>query len=188
MNGEDGFMNNMASASLAPAFDGDMNAIVNRFKDLVYRIALSHTRTVHDAQDVFQEVFLTYWRKKPQSNDDEHRKAWLINTTLNCAKHITTGSWSRKVVPFAEVPRDLSDAQDDEQVFQFRTDEQNEVFRALQGLPDQYRTVLHLFYFEDMAIAQIADMLDINPGTIKVQLSRGRSMMRAQLKGAYFDD
>jgi RNA polymerase sigma-70 factor (ECF subfamily) len=185
-------MSKRTAAAMMPVFDADMCAVMTRFKDLVYRIALSHTRTVCDAQDVFQEVFLTYWRKQPLHNDDEHRKAWLINTTLNCAKHVTSASWSKKVLPFAEISAELqqerSSAYNDEQAFQFASDEQDEIFHAMQSLPTQYRTVLHLFYFEDMAIAQIAEALEINAGTVKVQLTRARSMMRAQLKGAYFNE
>ncbi|MDR2736318.1 MAG: sigma-70 family RNA polymerase sigma factor [Gracilibacteraceae bacterium] len=161
----------------------DFPTILGRYQDLVYRIALTHTGTLHDAQDVFQEVFLIYWRKKPLLHDEEHRQAWLITTARNCAKQITSGSWHRRVVLVDEPPQPL---QPDKEAFHFETAEQNEVFAALQKLPAKYRTVLHLFYFEDMSVAQIAAALQIAAGTVKVQLTRGRQLMREELKGAYF--
>jgi len=154
------------------------------YKDMVYGIALTHTKSKTDAEDVFQEVFLVYHRKQPSFATSERRKAWLIVTTLNCAKQITSSSWQNKVVLLhAELEDQLPDNQ-----FRFRTDEQNMVFAALQELPIKYRTVLHLFYFEDLPITQISGLLGIEEGTVKVQLSRGRAMMRDRLKGEYFND
>ncbi|MCL1918606.1 MAG: sigma-70 family RNA polymerase sigma factor [Peptococcaceae bacterium] len=186
----------------------DFQTVLEHYQDLVYRIALTHTRHLQDAQDVFQEVFLIYWRKQPVLHSEEHRQAWLIVTARNCARHITSGSWRQKVLLLDEA-RLTHEAFTNEtsltneafladeaalthkthsqpskpayQEFQFQTDEQNEVFNALQNLPEKYRTVLHLFYFEDMPIAQIASTLRIKAGTVKVQLTRGRHMMREHL-------
>jgi RNA polymerase sigma-70 factor (ECF subfamily) len=162
----------------------DTSQVIALYQDMVYAIALTHTRNRSDAEDVFQEVFLAYHRKQPCFDDDERRKAWLIVTTLNCSKQVTTGSWRSKVVPISE---DLIDRRADDS-FHFRTDEEDAIFGALQELPSRYRIVLHLFYFEDMPISQIASVLDIEAGTVKVQLSRGRAQMRDMLKGAYFNE
>jgi RNA polymerase sigma-70 factor (ECF subfamily) len=162
----------------------DTRTVVELYRDMVYRIALTHTRCRSDADDVFQEVFLVYHRKQPDCANEEHRKAWLINTTINCSRQLTGSSWSKKVVPLHDA--DLQPAEDDR--FHFRSDAEDAVLAALQELPLPYRTVLHLFYFEDQPIAQIATTLGIAPGTVKVQLSRGRAQIRTALKGEYFDD
>lgn len=166
----------------------ETSEVIARYKGMVYGISLTHTRTRLDAEDVFQEVFLAYHRKQPQFTDEERQKAWLITTTLNCAKQVYSSSWNKKVVllPSADSPHTK-----ESEGFSFRTDEQDEIFQALQDLPVQYRTVLHLFYFEDLPITQIAKILDREPGTIKTQLSRGRAQMRDKLKGmegAYFNE
>jgi RNA polymerase sigma-70 factor (ECF subfamily) len=155
---------------------------------MVYGIALTHTGNRSDAEDVFQEVFLVYHRKQPSLEGDERCKAWLITTTLNCARQLTASSWRRKVVPLYESTVDGRDEERDGDRFAFRTEEQDAVFAALQQLPRKYRSVLHLFYFEDMSVAQIALALGIEAGTVKVQLSRGRAQMRERLKGEYFDE
>ncbi|MDR0347668.1 MAG: sigma-70 family RNA polymerase sigma factor [Coriobacteriales bacterium] len=157
--------------------------VLAQYRDMVYGIALTHTKNRSDADDVFQEVFLVYHRKQPLFEDEERQKAWLITTTLNCVRQLVSSSWRRKVVPLHE--RDIERGADES--FRFRTDEQDAVFVALQELPSIYRSVLHLFYFEDMSIAQISAALDIEVGTVKVRLSRGRAQMRDRLKGEYFD-
>lgn len=155
--------------------------IIDLHKNMVYAIALTHTKNKVDADDVFQEVFLNYHRKHPIFTDDEHRKAWLIVTCINCAKQINTSSWQRRVVLTQGDP----DTPTTEERFTFRTEEQDMVFTALQELPLKYRTVLHLFYFEDLSVAQISSVLGIEAGTVKVQLTRARAQMRDRLKGEY---
>jgi len=159
-------------------------SVVARYRDMVYAIALTHTRDKTDADDVFQEVFLAYHRKLPVVRDEEHRKAWLIVTAVNCAKQVTASSWRRKTVPLpvegaeAAVPA----------TFTFKTEQQDAIFRAMSALPEAQRTAMHLFYFEDLPIARIAELLDLELGAVKMRLSRGRELMRGQLQGAYFND
>lgn len=167
-----------------PADELDTHAAVLRYQRMVYGIALSHTGCRGDADDAFQDVFLAYHRQHPEFRSEEHRKAWLIRTTLNCARHIAGSSWRTRVVPFA------ADAREDAAAgqFEFETAEQNLVFAALRTLSDSYRTVLHLFYFEDLTTARIAEVLDLSVATVKMRLSRGRAMMRDRLTGGLFDE
>jgi RNA polymerase sigma-70 factor (ECF subfamily) len=208
MDNKEVSINGAAAHILTSLAEADLHTVIERYRDVVYRIALTHTRNIYDAQDVFQEVFVIYWRKRPLLNSEEHRKAWLILTTRNCSLRITSGSWNQKVVLLDEAQNPNPDDQEFHKLsepselisfsepisfselisFSFKTEEQNEIFRALQNLPSKYRTVLHLFYVEDMSVAQISGILQIKAGTVKVHLSRGRKMMREQLKGAYFDD
>ncbi|MDR0489270.1 MAG: sigma-70 family RNA polymerase sigma factor [Propionibacteriaceae bacterium] len=144
--------------------------VMENHQKMVYAIAVTHTRNRVDAEDVFQEVFLTYHRKQPVCENEEHRKAWLIRTTLNIARRYTSSSWSTRVVPVETVECG--------QTYRFDNDEYDELFQALSALPENYRTVIYLFYFEDLSIAQISDVLEIEPGAIKMRLSRGRTMLR----------
>ena len=150
--------------------------VVARHQAMVYGIALTHTSCQGDADDVFQEVFLTYHRKQPSCRDEEHRKAWLITTTLTCARRMATTSWRTRVVPLSP-----DDAEALPAVFQFATEEQDAIFRALSALPQTYRTVLYLFYFEDQSVDQIALQLGLEAGAVKMRLTRGRRLMREML-------
>lgn len=163
--------------------DPDTHAVVVRYESMVYGIALTHTRCRGDADDVFQDVFLTYHRRQPECASEEHRKAWLITTTLNCARRVAGSSWRTRVVPLD--PREPATSPDQ---FQFDVDEQNVLFRAIRSLPETYRTALHLFYFEDLPVSRIAELLDLEPGAVKMRLSRARAQMRDRLQGGLFDE
>ncbi|MCL2784940.1 MAG: sigma-70 family RNA polymerase sigma factor [Propionibacteriaceae bacterium] len=151
----------------------DTADVVELYQDMVYAISLTHTRCRGDADDVFQEVFLAYHRKQPECNDEEHRKAWLITTTLNIARRHASNSWRTRVVPLYPEVTDAAPAE-----FRFDIDEYDALFKAVSCLPDNYRSVIHLFYFEDLSVAQIASVLALEPSTVKMRLSRGRTMLR----------
>lgn len=180
-----------AEASDASSSDvllpGDTHAVVERYESMVYGIAVTHTNCRGDADDAYQEVFLTYHRRRPEFNDEEHRKAWLITTALHCARRVRLSSWRTRVVPLSREHLDAggSGVADD---FTLATDEQNVLFRALRSLPENQRSVLYLFYFEDLPVARIADLLGLEPGTVRVRLSRGRAQMRDKLTGGLWDE
>ena len=73
--------------------------LVSVYGDMVYRLAYAQTRSRHDADDIFQEVFLQTVRKKPVFDSEEHEKAWLLRVTLNCLKSHWRMAWRRHDTP-----------------------------------------------------------------------------------------
>ena len=144
--------------------------IVNRWGDMVYRLALARTASVPDAEDVFQEVFLRYFRHEERFHNDEYRKAWLIRCTLNRCKSLLASPWRKRVVPL-ETAEEVG-----------VEDDNREVYSAVLALPAKYRAAIHLHYFEGLSVAEMAQMLDVPEGTVKSQLSRGRALLRDMLE------
>lgn len=175
--------------------------VVARYTQTVYGVALTHTACQSDADDVFQEVFSAYWRSKPQVHDEEHLKAWLIRTTLNFCLKLTQSGWAKKTMYLdgnaentvtslergageeysleheSSVQGELPSAD-----FTFESDQQAALYAALRELPTPYKTVVQLFYFEDLSIAQIATTLGEEQGAVKTRLSRARAQLREMLK------
>ena len=75
---------------------------VGQYGDLVYRLAYAKTGSRSDADDIYQEVFLRYLRKKPQLESEEHAKAWFLRVTINCMKSFWGSSFRRRSVPLDE--------------------------------------------------------------------------------------
>lgn len=158
---------------------GEMDSILDRYQDMVYGLALARTGSRTDADDVFQEVFLAYCQCGKTFRDEEHRKAWLLRTTINQSRRVTSSSWRQKTVPLSE--------REDVPV-QFQEPEENEVWTALQSLAEDYRLPIYLFYFQELSTQEIAKVLAIRPGAVRMRLTRGREQLREKLKGAYFDE
>lgn len=152
-----------------------VDEIVNKYANMVYRIAFTQMKNKADADDIFQEVFLRLCKAEVAFETDEHIKAWLIRVTINTCRKSFSSSWNTKTT---EMPEDLMH-EDEYQDF--------EIVPAVKSLPEKYRTVIHLFYFEDMAVADIAKALESTVSTVKSQLSRARNLLRNILKGGVDD-
>lgn len=140
--------------------------------DMVYRLAVAYLRSVSEAEDVFQEVFLRLVQHDPQFESDEHEKAWLIRVTINCARS-TWRQWIRR-----------KNAQAAQEAFTpAQTPEESEVDEAIATLPARYRAVIYLHYYEGYTTDEIARMLHQRASTIRTQMTRARRMLGELLKG-----
>lgn len=144
--------------------------LVEQYSAVIYRLAFARLQNVSDAEDVTQEVLLKYIRSQKTFNDEEHRKAWILKVTVNTIKTVATTAFRRHDVPLEEAA-DMS----------YTAEPVNDVAEAVKRLPEKYRTVIHLFYFEDLSIKQIARILGKTEGTIKSQLSRAREKLKELL-------
>lgn len=150
----------------------NIDEIVNKYADMVYRIAVTQMKNTHDAQDIFQEVFLRLVKNMDTIKSEEHLKAWLIRVTLNCSKTNLTSAWRRHTQSIEEQTEEIA----------FETEEQSDLYEHLQKLPKKYRTVLYLFYYEEMSIKEICQVTGQKEPTVKSQLSRARTMLRTELE------
>lgn len=150
----------------------DIDEIVDRYADMVYRIALTQMKNVHDAQDIFQEVFLRLVKNIDSIQNEEHLKSWLIRVTLNCSKTNLMSAWRKHTQPLEEEQNQIV----------FETKEQSDLYEYIQKLPKKYRTVLYLFYYEELSIKEICGITGQKETTVKSQLSRGRAILKEQLE------
>ncbi len=150
------------------------HTIIEKYFNMVYHLALSQTKDKNHADDVCQEVFLRFVKTDKTFKDEEHAKAWLIRVTINCSKNVFNNLWYKRTEPLSE---DIV----------FETEEKSDIYYAVNELPPKYRTVIHLFYYEDLSIEQIAKYLKAKESTIKSQLHRGRELLKSKLKEGFED-
>lgn len=151
--------------------------IVEKYSDMVLRLAVTQTRNQANADDVYQEVFLRLIKNTQEIKNEEHLKAWLIRVTINCSKDLNKSFWQKRVLPIDE-----SIATDDEFF-----SEKGDVYNAVLSLPEKYRTVIHLYYMEGYSVKEIADITDQTETATKVQLKRGRDKLREMLERGGYD-
>lgn len=147
--------------------------VIRYYSDMVYRIAFSRTGTKYDADEIFQEVFLRYIKNSIVFTNEEHRKAWLIKVSINCSKTLFNSPWRKKVQP-------LDDSLNNNLIFEL--EEEKNLFHELQKLSPKYRNVIHLFYYEDMSINEISNVLGLKASTVRAQLCRGRQALKSFMK------
>lgn len=143
--------------------------------NMVYRLALLQMKNKSDAEDVFQEVFLRLVQHQDKISDEEHLKAWLIRVTLNCCKKQFDSAWRRKTVSMEE----------QKEAGYEKEYEENVIYKEVQNLPEKYRTVIHLFYFEEYSVKEIGEITGQKESAVKTQLSRARGILKEKLKGEF---
>lgn len=156
-----------------------LEELTKKYADMVYRIALLQAKNRNDADDIFQEVFLRFVKYIHTIESEEHAKHWLIRVTVNCSKKHFTSTWRKHTILYEK-------ESDFEQSYEMKTNEENElIYNAVKNLPEKYRSVIHLFYYEQLSITEISIALHRKENTIKSQLSRGRELLKEVLKGDF---
>lgn len=148
--------------------------IVRMYSDMVYKIAMRYMHNPADAEDVYSETFLAYFKKERTFENEEHRKAWLIRVTINCAKDMLSGR---------TYDVELDEGLTDDKSERTENDEILDLRRAIKNLPEAQREVITLFYLQDLKIKEIAEILGKPENTIKVTLMRAREALKTQLEG-----
>ncbi|MBE6767436.1 MAG: RNA polymerase sigma factor [Ruminococcaceae bacterium] len=146
--------------------------VVNTYTDTLQKLAFTYLHSVADTQDVVQEVFIKLLVHAPRFQDREHEKAWLIRVTINLCKDRLRRA-DRQNVPIEEALT-VEDG-----------GENAALLAEVMSLPEKYRTVIHLHYYEGYTVREIATILRKPVGTVATCLARGRQRLKQQMEGDF---
>lgn len=147
--------------------------LVKRYQQNMFAAALSACKDPQDAEDAVQEALLAYHTSGKEFESEEHIRAWLLRVAINKAKNMRMSFWKKHKVSLEDYMESIS----------FETEQESGLFEAVMELPEKYRIVLHLYYYEDYSIREIGKILRRTENTVKSQLSRGRAMLKESFKG-----
>ena len=170
--------------------DAELTAAYAAYRDMVYRIAFVQTKSRAQAEDIQQDVFLALVRYSDRIRDERHLKAWLIRVAQNaCRKHFRS-LWIKLTVLYDDAVYKEQEEDGGDGGFSQAADTENDdgddvelVQELVQELPESSRTVIHLFYYEQMSVREIAQSLGITEQNVKTRLSRAREKLKQQLEG-----
>lgn len=149
----------------------DYISAVKRNSQRLYMLALSFTKNHSDAEDIMQDVFLKLLRHNKSFNNEEHLDKWLTVVCVNESKNYIKSPFRKNTVL-------LDEAKD---LYTFDTVNDYDIFKSVMSLPKKERTVIHLFYYEDLPVKEISKMLKIKESAVKTRLSRGRKHLKEML-------
>lgn len=153
----------------------DVNRVVDAYSDMVRRICFVHLKNRHDTEDVFQNVFMKYLLYEGSFESSEHEKAWFARVTINACTDWLRALSRRKWVPL--------DALEEEAAV--LDEPSREVLEAVLKLPEKYRDVIYLFYYEEYPAVEIAKILGRKENTVYTWLSRAKELLRERLGGEW---
>lgn len=143
--------------------------LVCAYENTLYRTALAMMKNRADAEDAVQEVFLKVLFKLPEFTSDEHEKAWLLRVSINICKNKLRSVWFRRTVPLLET-------------LPAENREQESLLELVTALPEKYRTVIHLYYYEGYSTREIAEITEQKETTVRSLMSRAREKLKQVLK------
>lgn len=155
----------MESSPCKTEYKDSINEVLTLYADRIYRIAFARLKNQSDSEDIVQEVFMRYISYADTFTTEEHRKAWLIRVTINCTNSLLRSAWFKRTTSLNEdIPVHM--------------EESSELIHEVMKLPEKYRTVIHLFYYEDLSIKEIATMLNTKESLVKTRLHRARNLLK----------
>ena len=157
--------------------EAEVNRVLDLHADTVRRICFMHLKSYSDTEDVFQDVFLKYILSEQIFESDEHEKAWLIRTAVNRCKDVLKSFFRKKVISVEELTSEPF----------YLEENDKELLDTVFSLPEKYRDVIYLFYYEGYTAAEIGSILNKNENTVYTQLSRARKALKEQLGGELFE-
>lgn len=149
--------------------DAELTAAIGMFSDMLYRLILSYTGNPTASEDILQDVFVSYLTDPTRFRDSEHEKAWLIRVSINGCKKYRRSFWNRNRTP-------LKDAG------QVQIPEQSEVLGLVMALPAKYRLIVHLYYYEELSVREIGQLLHLKESTVQSRLHRARQKLRKEME------
>jgi len=147
--------------------------LLDAYGNSILRLAYSYLHDPADAEDILQDTLIQFLRQGPAFESGGQAKSWLLQVAANLSKNRIRYRRLRDTDP---LPESLAAEQREDLSF---------VWEAVRSLPQPYREVIHLFYYEGYPTAEIAAILDVNEATVRTHLRRGRVRLRKLLKEAY---
>lgn len=152
--------------------------ILDTYSQTLIKLSYTYVKNICDAEDIAQDVFVALIKRGKPFDSTEHEKAWLLRTVINKSKNHLRSGWIKRTVSLsdsAELGTDVSD-------------EKTQVMEAVLSLPEKYRTVIHLFYYNGYSINEIAEIVGKKPATVGTLLARGRSLLKNMMIGGFDED
>jgi RNA polymerase sigma-70 factor (ECF subfamily) len=153
--------------------DECLRSWVSQYSNRLTQLAYTYTHDWSSAEDLVQEAFIKAYRSIHQLNDIENPFPWLIRIVINESKTAYRRIRWREIL-MTVIPERLVRSAEEEYVDMIGM---NEMYEAILSLPEKYRTPIVLYYFEDMGLQEIADVLQVNHSTVRTQFARARERL-----------
>lgn len=163
----------------------DLNRAMEEYADTVRRICFVHLKDQQDTEDVFQEVYMKYLLSEISFENKAHEKAWFIRVTVNACTDWLRALSRRKQISLERLIEEAGEIGDGQEETDSLDLASREILETVLKLPEKYRNVVYLFYYEGYSALEIAGILRKKENTIYTWLSRAREILKKELGGEW---
>lgn len=155
---------------------GAVELALNLFGNDILRIAYSYLKRREDAEDIVQDTLIRFMQSRLRFDTEQQAKGWLLRVAANLCKDYLKSAAHKKQT---SLPEGYDVAAEEETPV---IEEESDVLQAMMSLPEKYRSVLHLYYYEEYTTKEIAGILDKKESTVRSLLKRGREKLAERLE------
>lgn len=155
----------------------EANRAIEKYSNMVRRLCMIHLKSYADTEDIFQTVFLKYILSSVVFESEEHERAWFIRVTMNACKDLLKSFFHNRITSLDEILEKPAEIQED----------YREVLEAVMSLPQKYRDVVYLHYYEGYTAQEIGGILGKKVNTVYTLLTRSKQILQKKLGGDEYE-
>ena len=148
-------------------------------KELLY-IAYGYTRNKEDSIDIMQNAYVALLKSNKKFESNEHIKYFLIRVTINESINLVNSYLHKKVIKNNDFVINIPEPNKEELPY--------DISLIVNGLPEKYKTIIVLYYYDDMKIKDISNVLRISESAVKKRLERARKFIKEIIERNYKND
>lgn len=170
MSLEKGFHHNESKERL-------LEELMNNMGDQVLHTALSYVKNKQAAEDIAQDVFVKVYQQLDQFRGEASIKTWIIRITINQSKDYVKSWYYRKTMVSNKISSLVKGKEKTPETIFIHKEESNELIQRMLSLPVKFREVLFLYYYEELTLKEISEVLNQNVSTIKSRFYKAKERL-----------
>ena len=161
----------------------EIEDIMQEFGQDLLQLVYAYVKNKAIAEDLTQEIFVKCYHALPTYKGKSTMKTWLWRIAINPSKDYLKSWYNQKVLATEEQLFSLQESKENVEYTVIQQDEDARLAENVMQLPVLYREVIYLFYFEELTIKEVAQVLSIKSNTVKTRLRKGKALLKEQLEG-----
>ena len=161
--------------------EGDSNSfgiILERYQNMVFALALKMLKHREESEEVSQDTFIKVYKSLSKFNGESKFSTWIYRIAYNtCLDRIKKNSKFNNDVEINDVT--ANEIFQTENVFDSLENKERSIIikECMDKLPEEERVIMHLFYFEELSLKEIVEIVSMTEGNVKVKLFRARKKL-----------
>jgi RNA polymerase sigma-70 factor, ECF subfamily len=159
-----------------------IDSMMNQYGQELFQLVFSYVKNIPVAEDLTQDIFVKCYHSLHTYKGKATLRTWLWRIAINHCKDYLK-SWYNNKVMLTENTNDMEhhQVQNVEQIV-IQSDEDNQITASVMNLPVKYREVIYFYYYEELTIKDLAELLGINHNTVKTRLKRAKELLKKELE------
>lgn len=155
-----------------------IDEMMKRYGQEILQLVYSYVNNKELSEDLTQDIFVKCYKSLHTYKGKAKLKTWLWRIAINHCKDYLKSWYTKKVILTENESTYMGLQKESVEQTVIQQDEDSRLASAVMNLPIKYREVIYLFYFEELPIKEIANLIEVNENTVKTRLRKGKELLK----------